>query len=58
VFAREPVSEDIPLFHLRNVVLAPHIAWLTPETLRRSMSVAMENCRRLQSGRELLHRVV
>jgi phosphoglycerate dehydrogenase-like enzyme len=58
VFAQEPLAAGHPLFHLPNVVLAPHVAWLTPETLDRSLVVAMENCVRLRDGRELLHRVV
>ena len=58
VFAREPAARDNPLFQQENVVLAPHIAWLTPETLRRSATVAMENCRRLRIGETLLHRVI
>jgi hypothetical protein len=33
-------------------------AWLTPETCDRSLVVAVENCRRLDSGESLLHRVV
>jgi phosphoglycerate dehydrogenase-like enzyme len=40
-----------------NVVLTPHLAWLTPETLERSLAVAVENCRRLGSGEPLLNRV-
>ncbi len=58
VFAQEPASRDNPLFQLPNVVLTPHIAWLTPETLRRSIVVAMENCRRVMVGETLLHRVI
>lgn len=57
VFAAEPVPADNPLLGLGNVVLAPHIAWLTPETLVRSLKVAHENCRRLTSGEPLLHQV-
>lgn len=53
----EPAPADSPLFRLPNVVLTPHVAWLTPETLDRSLHVAFENCRRLRDGRELLHRV-
>lgn len=56
VLAGEPVTAH-PLFALPNVVVAPHIAWLTPETLARSMAVAAENCRRLNAGERLLHRV-
>ncbi len=57
VFANEPVGAGAPLFALRNVVLSPHQAWLTPETLARSLAVAHENCRRLAAGEALLHRV-
>jgi len=58
VFTQEPVAADNPLLKLDNVVLAPHAAWLTPETLARSIGVAMENCRRIRDGESLLHRVV
>ena len=58
VFAEEPLPRGNPLLGLPNVVLAPHIAWLTPETLVRSLTVAHENCRRLTAGETLLHQVV
>lgn len=58
VFAEEPLPRDNALLGLPNAVLAPHIAWLTPETLVRSLSVAKENCRRLAAGEALLHQVV
>lgn len=58
VFAEEPLPHGDPLLGLPNAVLAPHIAWLTPETLMRSLTVAQENCRRLAAGETLLHRVV
>ncbi len=58
VFATEPVPADEALLQLDNVVVAPHLAWLTTGTLDRSLKVAVENCRRLQAGEPLLHRVV
>ncbi|MEX2525272.1 MAG: 2-hydroxyacid dehydrogenase [Gammaproteobacteria bacterium] len=58
VFAEEPLPKDNALLRLDNVVTTPHIAWRTQETMRRSFDVALENCRRLNSGEELLHRVV
>jgi phosphoglycerate dehydrogenase-like enzyme len=58
VFSREPVSPDDPLLRLPNVVVTPHLAWLTAETLERSLAVVSENCRRLLTGGALLHRVV
>lgn len=57
VFAQEPIADGEPLLALENVVLAPHIAWLTPETLARSLTVAFENCKRIRDGAELLHKV-
>lgn len=57
VFATEPVPRNAPLLALDNVVLQPHVAWLTQETLGRSLAVAVENCRRLRDGEDLLHRV-
>lgn len=56
VFAREPLEPGHRLFGLPNVVLTPHIAWMTPGTWRRSLAVVTENCRRLRAGEPLLHR--
>ena len=58
VFAEEPVRPDNPLLSLDNVVLAPHVAWLTRGTLARSLEVAVENCRRLEAGEALVHQIV
>ena len=58
VFAEEPLPADSPLLALDNVVLMPHVAWLTPETLDRSLEVALDNMRRLRDGAELHFRVV
>ena len=57
VYATEPISPDDPLLKLDNVTLTPHIAWLTNETMKRSIAVAVENCIRLRDGKELLHLV-
>ena len=57
VLAQEPPSSHHPLLSLDNVVLTPHVAWLTQETLSRSLDVALENIRRLRDGRDLLFRV-
>jgi phosphoglycerate dehydrogenase-like enzyme len=57
VFAHEPPDPDDPLFALDNVVVAPHLAWVTGETFDRSFAIAAENCRRLAAGEPLLNRV-
>lgn len=58
VFDSEPATAAHPLFHLPNVVVTPHVAWLTAETLNRSLGVFQENCRRLRDGEPLLNQVV
>ena len=58
VFDEEPLDHASALLSLDNVVLMPHLAWLTPETIERSIVVASENCRRLARGKPLLHRIV
>jgi phosphoglycerate dehydrogenase-like enzyme len=58
VFATEPVDPANPLLALANVVVMPHVAWLTPETLDRSLDVAFDNCGRLSRGEALRNRVV
>lgn len=58
VFAEEPVDPANPLLTLPTVVAAPHQAWLTPETLDRSLAVAFDNCRRIAASQPLLNRIV
>ena len=57
VFAQEPIDPADPLLALPNVVLTPHVAWMTGETFARSVALAAENCRRLAAGESLLCRV-
>ncbi|MEO8855971.1 MAG: 2-hydroxyacid dehydrogenase [Burkholderiaceae bacterium] len=57
VFDQEPAAADNPLFQLPNVVVMPHLAWLTAETLERSFGVAVENCTRLRDGVALRHAI-
>ena len=56
VFDSEPHAPDA-LTAFPNVVLTPHIGWLTSGTFARSFSIAAENCRRLAAGEALLHQV-
>ena len=57
VYRQEPLAADHPLLALPNVVAAPHVAWLTQETLDRSMEAALDNVRRLAAGGPLRNRV-
>jgi phosphoglycerate dehydrogenase-like enzyme len=58
VLTEEPAQTGNPLFALDNVVVAPHISWITGATLERSLTVAVENCRRLATGVPLQYRVI
>lgn len=58
VFAAEPADAAHPLFQLSNVIVTPHVAWFTAETLGRCLGVFGENCRRLRDGEPLLNRVI
>jgi phosphoglycerate dehydrogenase-like enzyme len=58
VFEVEPASTAHPIFKIQNIVVTPHIAWLTAETLNRCLGVFAENCRRLRDGETLLNQVV
>lgn len=58
VFDTEPPLPGNPLLALPNVVLTPHVAWLTTGTFDRSFALAAENCRRLAAREPLLNRVV
>lgn len=58
VFASEPLAPDDALLAAPNVIVTPHVAWLTPQTLERCMLAALANCRRLIAGEPLADRVV
>lgn len=43
VFEAEPLPPDSPLFAMRNVVLTPHAAGITPEATEAGLALAIEN---------------
>ncbi len=55
VFTEEPVDPDNPLLRLDNVVVTPHVTWYTADTMRRYLIQAVDNCRRLHDGRDLVN---
>ena len=57
VFESEPISADHPLLALDSVTVTPHLAWLTAETLQRSLDIAVLNLQNLAAGRPLLFEI-
>lgn len=53
VYELEPPSDDHPLRSARNVVLTPHIAGTTRESVVRIMAAALENLGRFGNGERL-----
>jgi D-3-phosphoglycerate dehydrogenase len=51
VFDKEPPDPDDPLLKLDNVVLAPHVAWNTEETVQKTLSMIVEEVSRIMKGK-------
>jgi len=53
VFVTEPVDPRNPLLERADVVVTPHVVWCTRDTMRRYLTEAVANCRRLRHGEDL-----
>ena len=58
VFEQEQLDPTSLLLRLDNVVVTPHVAWLTAETLARCIRLGAANCRGLDAGEPIENRVV
>lgn len=54
VFESEPPPAGLPLYELDNIVLQPHMAGVTAESVLRIIVAALENCRRVARGEDPL----
>jgi glycerate dehydrogenase len=51
VFRTEPPAPDDPLLHHPKVVVSPHVAWGTPEAIRRVLDTTIDNVEAFLAGR-------
>jgi len=51
VFEQEPLRPESPLLTMRNVVLTPHAAGITPEATEAGLALAIENVFSFLAGR-------
>jgi len=57
-FSKEPLPSDHPFLHLENVVLSPHIAGGTRETVQRRSRAAAQNVFRAAEDLPPLHQIL
>lgn len=50
VVSTEPIREDNPLLHAKNIYITPHIAWAPKESRQRLMDIAVDNMRAFTEG--------
>jgi phosphoglycerate dehydrogenase-like enzyme len=50
VFEREPLPSDSPLWQMRNVIVTPHYAGLTPRYEQRALAIFFDNLARYVAG--------
>ena len=51
----EPLPINNPLWHMDNVIITPHVAGLSRESIQRMATLAIENLRRYSTGKALLN---
>ena len=51
VLESEPMAADCPLFHAKNCIITPHIAWAPLETRARLQQIAFNNLKSWLDGK-------
>lgn len=55
VFEVEPLPHEHPLWEVENVIISPHNAFFSPNTINRYMEVFLENIQRFKDGKDLIN---
>ena len=51
VVSKEPIEQENPLLHAKNVIITPHIAWSTLDARRRLMDETIKNIKGFMAGK-------
>jgi len=54
-FSMEPLPEDSPLWNMKNVIITPHVAGLTPRYMERLTDLFCDNLRRFMNDEPLIN---
>ncbi len=57
VFHREPLPADHPLWQMANVIVTPHGAGISKNTLRKTVQLFRDNLTRYRQGQELINQL-
>lgn len=57
VFEEEPINKDNPLLKMDNVILSPHIAWVSPKVKPLSFKMGFEEIIRIATGKKPMYRI-
>ncbi|MBP1155406.1 MULTISPECIES: D-2-hydroxyacid dehydrogenase [unclassified Paenibacillus] len=55
VFDQEPLPSDHPLWQLDNVIITPHMAGHSPNTLKRAMDILIENLKAYPDQKNMIN---
>ena len=50
VVSAEPIKADNPLLQAKNIIITPHISWVSKESRQRLMDIAVDNLTRFLAG--------
>lgn len=47
----EPINDDNPLLYTKNIIITPHMAWLSQEAIKRILNTAVTNLKKFKTGK-------
>jgi phosphoglycerate dehydrogenase-like enzyme len=57
VFEEEPLSENNPLWSMKNVIISPHVSYASEYRFKRVFDVVYDNLKRYKNRQEIKNKV-